>query len=44
MPKIPNGSAAPFFSTHCATKKVHAKETIDRRIVMITKQSAARDA
>lgn len=42
MPKIPNGSAGPFSATQSATKKVHANEMTDRRIVTITKQSPAR--
>lgn len=42
IPKMPNGSAGPFSATQSATKKVHANEMTDRRIVTITKQSPAR--
>lgn len=39
MPKMPNGSAAPSFSTHVPTKNVHEKLTIERRQTTMTKQS-----
>lgn len=42
MPKMPNGSAAPRSSTQPDTKKVQANEMMARRIVTMTKQSAAR--
>jgi len=41
MPKIPNGSAGPFWATQSATKKVHANEMTDLKIVTMTKQSPA---
>lgn len=41
MPKIPKGSAGPFWATQSATKKVHANEITERRMVTMTKQSPA---
>lgn len=40
IPKIPNGSAGPADCTHPAAKKVQAKETTAREMVVMTKQSA----